>query len=90
MMSAVVYDVGYDTRMIKTRKNMVTVRFLAAIKEKKLRKTCIDRSKNIKISKHTAIFKLSISQPTSYDTADDLISNHSIKPFLESFLSFYI
>ena len=23
-MSAVVYDVGYDTRLIKTRKNMVT------------------------------------------------------------------
>ena len=50
-MSAVVYDVGYDTRMIKTKKNMVTVRLLAAIKEKQL-------SKNIKISKHTAIFKL--------------------------------
>ena len=38
-MSAVVYDVGYDTRMIKTRKNMVTVRLLAAIKENQLRKT---------------------------------------------------
>ena len=38
-MSAVVYDVGYDTVMIKTRKNMVTVRRLAAIKEKQLRKT---------------------------------------------------
>ena len=36
-MSAVVYDIGYryDTRMIKTRKNMVTVWLLAAIKEKK-------------------------------------------------------
>ena len=33
-MSAVVYDVGYDTRMIKTRKNMVTVRLLVAITEK--------------------------------------------------------
>ena len=55
-MSAVVYDVGYDTRMIKTRKNMVTMRLLAAIEEKQLRKT--DRPKNIKISKHTAIFKL--------------------------------
>ena len=35
-MSVVVYDVGYDTRsrMIKTRKNMVTVLLLAAIKEK--------------------------------------------------------
>ena len=31
-MSAVVYDEGYDTRMIKTRKNMVTVWLLAAIK----------------------------------------------------------
>ena len=52
-MSAVVYDVGYDTRMIKkkTRKNMVTVRLLAAIKD-------IHRPKNIKISKHTTIFKL--------------------------------
>ena len=34
-MSEVVYDVGYDTRVIKTRKNMVTVHLLAAIKEKK-------------------------------------------------------
>ena len=33
-MSAVVYDVDYDTRIIKTRKNMVTMRLLAAIKEK--------------------------------------------------------
>ena len=33
-MSAVVYDVGYDTRMIKTRKTMVTVLLLIAIKEK--------------------------------------------------------
>ena len=32
-MSGVVYDVGNDTRMIKTRKNTVTVRLLAAIKE---------------------------------------------------------
>ena len=38
-MSAVVYDVGYDTRMIKARKNMVTVRLLVAIKEKQLPKT---------------------------------------------------
>ena len=35
MMSAVFYDASYDTRMIKTKKNMVTVRLLAAIKEKK-------------------------------------------------------
>ena len=55
MMSAVVYDVVYNTRMIKTRKNMITVRFLAAIKKTSQE---IDRSKNIKISKHTAIFKL--------------------------------
>ena len=34
VMSAVVYDVGYDTSMIKTRKNMVIVRLLAGIKEK--------------------------------------------------------
>ena len=39
MMSAVVYDVGYDTKMIKRRKNMVTVPLLAAIKEKQPRKT---------------------------------------------------
>mgnify|MGYP001796376567 CR=1 FL=1 len=38
-MSAVVYDVGYDTRMIKTRKNMVIERLLDAIKEKQIRKT---------------------------------------------------
>ena len=31
-MSAVVYDVGYDTRMIKKKENMVTVRLLATIK----------------------------------------------------------
>ena len=55
-MPAVVYDVGYDTSMTKKRRNMVTVRLLAAIKEKK---TARHRSpKNIKISKHTAIFKL--------------------------------
>ena len=36
MMSAVAYDIGYDTRMIKRRKtDMVTVRLLAAIKGKK-------------------------------------------------------
>ena len=34
-MSAVVYGIGYDTKMIKTRKNMLTVWVLAAIKEKK-------------------------------------------------------
>ena len=39
VISAVVYNVGYDTRMIKKRKKMVTVRLLAAIKEKKLHKT---------------------------------------------------
>ena len=33
-MMSVVYDVGYDTRMITTRKNMITARLLAAIKEK--------------------------------------------------------
>ena len=38
-MSAIVYDVDYDARMIKTRKNIVTVRLLAAIKEQQLRKT---------------------------------------------------
>ena len=27
MISAVVYDVGYDTRMTKKKDNMVTVRF---------------------------------------------------------------
>ena len=55
-MSAFVYDVAYDTRMIKTRKNIVTVRLLAAIK--KTTAQDIDRPKNIKISNHTAIFKL--------------------------------
>ena len=38
-MSAVVYDVSYNIRMIKTRKNIVTVRLLAAIKEKQIHKT---------------------------------------------------
>ena len=80
-MSAVAYNLGYDTRMIKTRKNMVTVRLLAVIKEKQLHKTYIlYRPKNIKISKHT----------TSCHTVDNLICDHGTKPFLESFLSFYI
>ena len=35
-MSVIPYDVGCDTRMIKTRKNMVTVQLLAAIKKKQL------------------------------------------------------
>ena len=35
MQSAVVYDVGYDNKMIKERKSVVTVRFLVAIKDKK-------------------------------------------------------
>ena len=52
-MSAVVYDLGYDTKIIKKRKNMVTVPLLATIKEKNF-----SRHKNIKISKHTAILKL--------------------------------
>ena len=55
-MSLVVYDVGYNTRMIKMRKNMVIVWLLVAVKEKTLQG--IDRPKNIKISKQTAIFKL--------------------------------
>ena len=50
------FDVGYDIRMIKTRKNMPTVRLLAAVK--KTTSQDIDRPKNIKISKHNAIFKL--------------------------------
>ena len=57
MMSAVVYDVGYDTRMITTRKNMVTVQLLAAIKEKKNFVRHISPKKD-QDSKHTAIFKL--------------------------------
>ena len=61
MQSAVVYDLGFDTRMIKKRKNIVTMRIVAAIKDKKTSQD-IDCSKNIKISKHTAIFKLWISQ----------------------------
>ena len=52
-MSAVVYDVGYDTRIIKTRKNNVTVRLLAAIKEKQIQKT--DRPKNIDFEAHCHI-----------------------------------
>ena len=49
--------VVYDTGMIKTRKNMVKVRFLATIKEKKTSQD-IDCPNNIKILKHTTIFKL--------------------------------
>ena len=58
-MSAVVYDVGYDTRMIKKRKNMVTVQLLATIKQNKQKNFARHRSrKKHKILKHTAIFKL--------------------------------
>ena len=46
-MLAVVYDVGYDTRVIKTRKNMVTVRILVAIKERRTSQD-IDRPKIIR------------------------------------------
>ena len=35
-MSVVVYDVGYDTRMIKTGKNMVTVWLLAVSRSKSI------------------------------------------------------
>ena len=59
-MSAAVYDVGYDTRIIEKRKNMVTVRLLAAIKDKKTSQD-IDRPRNIKIAKHIALFMLRIS-----------------------------
>ena len=38
------YDVSYDIKMIKMRKNMVTVRLLAAVKEKKNSQN-IDRPK---------------------------------------------
>mgnify|MGYP001794646409 CR=1 FL=1 len=48
-MSLVIYDAGYDTRLIKKRKNMVAVRLLAAIKEKTSQD--IDRQKMIKILK---------------------------------------
>ena len=50
MMSAVIYDVDFDTR--KTW----SVWLLVAIKEKNF--TRHRSPKNIKISKHTAIFKL--------------------------------
>ena len=72
-MSAVIYDLGYDIRMIKTSKNIVTVRLLASIKEKQLRK----------------LYALN-SVTTSCSTADKLICDHGIEPFLKSFLSFYI
>ena len=39
MMPVVVYDVGYDNRIIKTRKNIITVQLLAALKEKQRCKT---------------------------------------------------
>ena len=76
-MSAVVYDVGYDIRMIKTRKNMVSVRLLAAIKNTTSQDIdCLKNIKNI------------VTYVIPY--TDNLISDHGIKPFLESFLSAYI
>ena len=52
-MSAVAYDLGYDTRMIKTRKSMAFGCY-----KRKTTSQDIDCPKNIKISKHIAIFKL--------------------------------
>ena len=57
MMSAVVYDVVYDTRMIKTRKKHGYCADFGCYK-RKTNSQDIDRPKNIKILKHTAIFKL--------------------------------
>ena len=73
---------SYDIRMIKTKKNMVA---FGCYKWKKISQD-IDRPKNIKILKQTAIFKLWISWPTSFHTVDNLISDYGVKPFLESFL----
>ena len=53
-MSAFVYDVGYDNRMIKKKKNMVT----GCYKRKKKYFARHRLPKNIKILKHAAIFKL--------------------------------
>ena len=56
MMSAVVYDAGYDTKVIRRGK---IYSYCAAFVCYERKKTSQDRSqKNIKISKHTAIFKL--------------------------------
>ena len=56
-MSAVVYDVGYDTRMIKTWKNGYCAAF--GCYKRKTTLQDIDRPKNITISMHTtAIFKV--------------------------------
>ena len=52
---AIVYDVGFDGRMVKKKKNKITVG-ITAIKHKTSKD--IDNPKNIKISKHTTIFKL--------------------------------
>ena len=51
-----VYDVGYDTRMIKKRKSMVAVALLAAIKENNFARHRLQ--KHIKILKHIALFML--------------------------------
>ena len=87
MMSAVVYDVGYDTRVFKKRRNMVTVRLLAALKEKYSQ----DRSPKIyqDFGAHCHIIS-SEYQTTSYHTADRLSSDHGINLLLETFLRFYI
>ena len=56
-MSAVVYDIGYYTRMIKKRKKHGYCAAFGCYKRKTTSQD-LDRPKNIKISKHTAIFKL--------------------------------
>ena len=90
MMSAVVYDVGYDTRLIKTRKKMVTVRLLAAIKEKQLRKTKI--AHKISRFRSTLPYLCSEYRNLRHTIPLTIISDHgiAIRPFLESSLSFYI
>ena len=67
-MSAVVYDEGYDTRMIKTRKNMVTVWLLAAIKND------IDRPKISKFQSTLPYFS-SESQPMHTISLATTVSN---------------
>ena len=87
-MSAVVYDVGYDTRMIKKRRNMVTVRLLIAKKKTERHRS---PKKYIKILKHTLPY-LNSEYRNLRHTIPLTISNsdYDIKPFKESFLRFYI
>ena len=91
-MSTVVCNIGYDARMIKTRKNMVTVWFLAAIKEKQLHKTY--NAQKISRFQRTLPYliyeycKLCHTIPLTISLVNTVITNLFLRVFLVSIFNF--